>query len=114
MADGEEELELNTSTKKEKKKPSKPKPAADAAALDAVAGGVAAISVAGARPAASATTASSGAAKYHDYLFLLDRLYVTHVERFGGGRGEAGSDAQAKCVYRHFGALRFCLMVCSL
>jgi len=82
----EEELELSLGTKKEKKTKSKSKPAADAAAIDAAVGGalhvtpaarshphpslptpqphrepagVAAISVADARPAGGATTASS-------------------------------------------------------
>jgi hypothetical protein len=84
MADGEEELELSLGTKKEKKSKSKSK-TADAAAVDAAAVGVAAVSIAGggARPAAGATTASSGAVKYHDYMFLLDRLYQCHNERFG-------------------------------
>ena len=83
MADGEEDLELSLGSKREKKTKSKSKPPADAAAVDAAAGGVAAMSVAGARPAAGATTASSGAVKYHDYMFLLDRLYQSHSERFG-------------------------------
>jgi hypothetical protein len=84
MADGEEELELSLGTKKEKKSKSKSKPA-DSAAVDAATGGVAAMSMAGgiARPAAGATTATSGAVKYHDYMFLLDRLYQCHSERFG-------------------------------
>ena len=103
MADGEEELELNVSTKKEKKKSSKPKAPTEAAAIDAAVGGVAAMSVAGARPAASATTAPSGAVKYHDYLFLLERLYQTHNERFGGGGVTGGGpDAVAKCACPHF------------
>jgi hypothetical protein len=105
MADGEEELELNAGvTKKEKKKSSKPKAPTEAAAIDAAVGGVAAMSVAGARPAASATTAPSGAVKYHDYLFLLERLYQTHNERFGGGGGAdgpIGPNGVSKCVCPH-------------
>lgn len=103
MADVEEELQLNADvTKKEKKKSSKPKAPTEAAAIDAAVGGVAAMSVAGARPAASATTAPSGAVKYHDYLFLLERLYQTHNERFGGGGVTGGvQDGVSKCACPH-------------
>jgi translation initiation factor 2 subunit 2 len=79
----EDELELSLGTKKEKKSKSKSKPASDPV-VDAAARGVEAMDVSGgARPAAGTTTASSSAVKYHDYLFLLDRLYENHNDRFG-------------------------------
>ena len=76
----EEELELSLGTKKEKKSKSKSKPASDPA-VDAAAKGVEAVDLSGgARPAAGATSTSTS---YHDYMFLLERLYLTHNDRFG-------------------------------
>ena len=97
----EEELELSLGTKKEKKSKSKSKPASDPV-VDAAAKGVEAVDLSGgARPAAGATTASSGAVKYHDYLFLLDRLYENHNDRFGVDKDKEKSRWAARARALH-------------
>jgi hypothetical protein len=95
----EEELELSLGTKKEKKTKSKSKPASDPA-VDAAAKGVEAVDLS-ARPAAGATSTSTS---YHDYMFLLERLYLTHNDRFGVDKDKeksrCGLRARARALHR--------------